>query len=400
MNKLFIKDESIIRKEYLPYGRQMIDEDDIAAVVEVLKGDYLTTGPKVDEFEQKIAEYVGAKYAVAVTNGTAALHIAMLTAGIKEGDEVIVSPLTFVASANCILYCGGTPVFVDVEPDTGNIDVSKIEEKITNKTKAIIGVDFAGHPVDIDKILEICNKHNLIFIEDSAHGLGSEYKGKKVGSMAHMTMFSFHPVKPITTGEGGVITTNSEECYKKLKLFRSHGITRDKDELLNKEEGQWYYEQQYLGFNYRIPDINCALGISQLKKIDKFIERRRKIVHIYNEAFKDIDWIIPPTEREYVKSGYHIYTIKIREEVLGLTRKEIFNTLQEYNIGVNVHYMPVYLQPYYKKIGYEQGLCINSEKIYEASITLPLHSSMTKADIEYVIKALLKLNLQNNLIYN
>lgn len=393
MTKLAIEEMNPVRKEYLAYGRQAIDEDDIEAVMEVLRGDYLTTGPKVDEFEKNIAQYVGAKYAVAVTNGTAALHIAMLTAGISEGDEVLVSPLTFVASANCILYCGGKPVFVDIEPDTGNIDVNKIEEKITDKTKAIIAVDFAGHPVDIDKILEICKKHNLIFVEDSAHGLGSEYKGKKVGAMADMTMFSFHPVKPITTGEGGVITTNSEEYYKKLKLFRSHGITREQDQLINKEEGLWYYEQQFLGFNYRMPDINCALGISQLKKLDSFINRRREIVKMYNEAFKDIQWIITPTEKEYAKSGHHIYTIKIREDILGLKRKDVFSFLQRNNIGVNVHYLPVYLQPYYINLGYKKGICVNSELFYENIITLPLYPTMENQDINYVIECLS--NLKN-----
>jgi len=385
LNKFDINCKSPIRETYLSYGKQNIDEDDIQEVIKVLKSDYLTTGPYVKIFEENIANYVGASYAVAFSNGTAALHGACFAAGIEEGDEVIVSPMTFAASSNAILYCGGIPIFCDIDMNTGNIDVSKIEEKITSKTKAIIPVDFAGHSVDMDEIIKIANKYNLIVIEDGAHALGGEYKNKKIGNGAHMTEFSFHPVKPITTGEGGIITTNDKELYNKLIRFRSHGITRDKNFLVNKNEGPWYYEQLELGFNYRLTDIGAALGVSQLKKLDKFIERRREIANIYNEAFKDIEEIEIPIEYDYAKSGYHIYVIKLKLEKLCKTRKEIFMELENNNIGVNVHYVPVYYHPYYKELGYDKGLCKVAEQFYERIITLPLHPSITNEEIKYII---------------
>ncbi|HCQ89622.1 MAG TPA: UDP-4-amino-4,6-dideoxy-N-acetyl-beta-L-altrosamine transaminase, partial [Clostridium sp.] len=370
MNKFDINCKSPIREIYLSYGKQNIDEDDIQEVIKVLKSDYLTTGPYVKIFEENIANYVGARYAVAFSNGTAALHGACFAAEIEEGDEVIVSPMTFAASSNAILYCGGIPIFCDIDMNTGNMDVSKIEEKITSKTKAIIPVDFAGHSVDMDEIMKIADKYNLIVIEDGAHALGGEYKNKKIGSGAHMTEFSFHPVKPITTGEGGIITTNDKELYNKLIRFRSHGITRDKNFLINKNEGPWYYEQLELGFNYRLTDVGAALGVSQLKKLDKFIKRRREIANIYNEAFKDIEEIEIPIEYDYAKSGYHIYVIKLKLEKLCKTRKEIFIELENNNIGVNVHYVPVYYHPYYKELGYDKGLCKVAEEFYERIITL------------------------------
>ena len=379
-----------IRDTYLAYGRQNIDEEDINAVINVLKGDYLTTGPMVSEFEKKIADYVGTKYAVALSNGTAALHAACYAAGINEGDEVIVAPITFAASANCVLYCGGTPVFVDIDPKTLNIDINKIEEKITDKTKAIIPVDFSGQSVDIDKIMEIAKKYNLTVIEDGAHSLGSEYKGKKVGTKAHMTEFSFHPVKPITTAEGGVIVTDDEELYNKLSLFRTHGITRDSN-LMSNNEGPWYYEQIDLGYNYRLTDLQCALGISQMNKIDSFINRRREIVKKYNEEFKNLKEIITPYEAEYSNSGWHIYVIRLKLDALTVGRKEIFEALQKENIGVNVHYMPVYLHPYYQKLGYKQGMCKEAEKAYESMITLPLFPSMEDKDVYDVINAVNKI---------
>ncbi|ARC85318.1 UDP-4-keto-6-deoxy-N-acetylglucosamine 4-aminotransferase [Clostridium argentinense CDC 2741] len=385
MNKFDINCKFPTRETYLSYGKQNIDEDDIQEVIKALKSDYLTTGPYVKIFEENIANYVGASYAVAFSNGTAALHGACFAAGIEEGDEVIVSPMTFAASSNAILYCGGIPIFCDIDMNTGNIDVSKIEEKITSKTKAIIPVDFAGHSVDMDEIIKIANKYNLIVIEDGAHALGSEYKNKKIGNGAHMTEFSFHPVKPITTGEGGIITTNDKELYNKLIRFRSHGITRDKSFLVNKNEGPWYYEQLELGFNYRLTDIGAALGVSQLKKLDKFIERRREIASIYNEAFKDIEEIETPIEYDYAKSGYHIYVIKLKLEKLCKTRKEIFMELQNNNIGANVHYIPVYYHPYYKELGYEKGLCKVAEKFYERIITLPLHPSMNNIQVQYIV---------------
>ncbi len=389
MDKLGIEGGKPVRQTYLSYGKQTIDDKDIQAVVDVLKSDYLTTGPYVKKFEQEVAKYVGAKYAVAVSNGTAGLHMACDACGIKEGDEVIVSAITFAASSNAVLYCGGKPVFVDVDPINYNIDISKIEEKITDRTKAIIPVDFTGQPVDMDEIKKIADKYNLYIIEDGAHSLGSEYKGEKVGSKADMVEFSFHPVKPITTAEGGVVTTNDENLYKKMIKFRSHGITRDTD-LLEEQHGPWYYEQQTLGYNYRLTDVQSALGISQLYKLDIYINRRRELAKIYNEELQNIEQIVTPFEPEYSNSGWHIYVIQIKPELLTVGRKQIFEALQCENIGVNVHYLPVYLHPYYKKIGYEKGICPNAEKLYENMITLPLYPSMTNEDAQDVIKAVKK----------
>lgn len=389
MNKLAINGGTPVRDTYLAYGKQKIDEDDINSVVKVLKGDYLTTGPIVSEFENSVAKYVGTKYAVAVSNGTAALHMACYAAGISEGDEVLVPAITFAASSNCVLYCGGKPVFIDIDPKSYNIDINKIKEKITNKTKAIIPVDFAGQSVDMDSILKIAEEYNLIVIEDAAHALGSEYKNEKVGSKAHMTEFSFHPVKPITTGEGGVVVTNSKELYEKMILFRSHGITRNSN-LMIENQGPWYYEQIDLGYNYRLTDIQSALGLSQIKKLDDFILKRREIVNKYNEAFKDLKEIVTPFENEYSKSGHHIYVLLLNLDKLKCGRKEIFEALQAENIGVNVHYLPVYLHPYYKKLGYKKGECPVAEDIYNRMITIPLFPSMSDKDIKDVIEAVKK----------
>lgn len=388
-NELAINGGKPVRDTYLAYGRQYIDEKDIGKVVEVLKGDYLTTGPNVSEFEKKVADYVGAKYAVAVSNGTAALHTACYAAGIKEEDEVLIPAITFAASSNCVLYCGGKPVFVDLDPKTYNIDINKIEEKITPKTKAIIPVDLTGQSVDIDKIMEIAKKYNLIVIEDAAHALGSEYKDKKVGTIADMTEFSFHPVKPVTTGEGGVIVTNSKEYYDKMTLFRSHGITRN-SELMIENHGPWYYEQIDLGYNYRITDLQCALGISQIDKLDSFVNRRREIVNIYNDAFKDFDEFEIPFEEKFSKSGWHIYIITLNLSKLSVGRKEIFEALQKENIGVNVHYLPVYMHPYYQKLGYKKGECQVAENLYNRMITIPLFPYMSDYDVESVINGVKK----------
>lgn len=389
MTELALYGGNPVRNEYLSYGRHWIDESDMEAVIEVLRGDYLTTGPYVKEFETKIADYVGAKYAVAVSNGTAGLHIACLAAGISEGDEVIVSSLTFAASANCVLYCGGTPVFADIDSRNYNVDPKEIGRLITPKTKAIVAVDFAGQAVDMDTIKEIADKHNLIVIEDAAHALGSEYKGEKVGPKPDMTMFSLHPVKPITTAEGGVMVTNDDDLYKKLMLFRSHGIEKN-PEYLYKTDGPWYHEQQVLGYNYRLTDVQSALGSSQMDKIDRFITRRRDIAKKYNESFKNIDEIITPFQEDYSNSGWHLYVIQIVPDLLSVRREEIFKALQAENIGVNVHYIPVYYHPYYQELGYEKGLCPNAELFYERAITLPLYPRMTDDDVEDVINAVKK----------
>ncbi|WP_394234924.1 UDP-4-amino-4,6-dideoxy-N-acetyl-beta-L-altrosamine transaminase [Niallia oryzisoli] len=373
-----------MRDTYLPYGRQWIDEDDIQAVVDVLKGAFLTTGPYISQFEQAVADYVGAKYAVAFSNGTAALHGACFAAGIREGDEVITTPMTFAASANCVLYQNGKVVFADIDSKTYNIDPNEIEKKITGKTKAIIPVDFTGQPVELEKILEIAKRHNLVVIEDAAHALGATYKGKRVGSISDLTMFSFHPVKHITSGEGGMITTNNKEYYEKLLQFRSHGITRDADKL-KEDYGPWYYEMQFLGYNYRMTDIQAALGNSQLKKIDYFIELRKKYVDKYNRAFQDMPEITIPFQPEDGESSWHLYIIQLNLEKLMVGRKEIFEALQKQNIGVNVHYIPVHLHPYYQELGYKIGSLPNAEKLYERIISLPLFPAMTEQDVEDVI---------------
>lgn len=377
-----------IRNELLPYAKQYIDNEDCLAVYNVLKSDFLTTGPKVKEFETIIANYVGVKYAVAFSNGTAALHGACYAAGIGEGDEVITTPITFAASANCVLYMGGTPIFVDIDKETFNIDVNEIEKKITNRTKAIIPVDYTGQVVDIDAIKDLIKGKNIVIIEDGAHSLGTKYKGTLVGGLADMTMFSFHPVKTITTGEGGIITTNNEEYYKRLIKFRSHGITRDIDQLENKDIGGWYYEQLDLGFNYRMTDIQAVLGISQTKKLGWFIKRRKEIVNRYNEAFKDLVGIILQKNPEYSDTVNHLYVLRLDLLKLKACRKEIFDALIAENIGVNVHYIPIYWHPYYQKLGYKKGLCPNAEELYHTLLTLPLFPAMTNEDVEDVINGL------------
>ena len=349
-----------VRGTFLPYAAQWIDEDDIAAVVDVLKSPYLTTGPKVREFEEEFAAYVGAKYAVAVANGTAALHAAAFAAEIRTGDEVITTPMTFAASANCVLYQGGTPVFADIDPQTYNIDPAEIKKKITAKTKAVIPVHYTGQPCDMEAINEIAKKHGLYVIEDAAHALGAEYKGRRVGGLSDMTIFSFHPVKHITTGEGGMITTNNPELYDRLAQFRTHGITRDRAKM-SRYEGPWYYEMQFLGYNYRLTEIQAALGITQLAKCSRFIELRRKIVEMYNEGFRDLKELVIPYVKPGVSSAWHLYVIQLRTQNLTAGREELFTALQKENIGVNVHYLPVYLHPYYQGLGYEKGLCPGAE---------------------------------------
>lgn len=380
-----------IRNKPLPYARQYVDEEDCLAVNEVLKSEFLTTGPKAREFEEAIAEYVGAKYAVAFSSGTAALHGACHVAGIKKGDEVITTPITFAASSNCVLYMGGTPVFADIDSETFNIDVDEIAKKITENTKAIIPVDFTGQAVDIDAINDLVKGTDIVVIQDSAHSLGTKYKGMPVGSLADMTEFSFHPVKTITTGEGGIITTNNEEYYKKLINFRTHCITRDIDQLENKDGGRWYYEQLDLGFNYRMTDFQAVLGISQLKKIDWFISRRKEIVEKYNEAFSNLDGVILQKNADFSDTSNHLYVIKLDLPKLKVDRRQIFDAFMAESIGVHVHYIPVYWHPYYQKLGYKKGLCPKAEELYNCMLTVPLFPAMADDDVNDVINGFYKI---------
>ena len=387
MERLAIEGGMPVRTASLPYGHQWIDAEDIAAVVEVLKSDWITQGSKIEEFERRVAEYCGAKYAVAVSSGTAALHAACTVAGISRGDEAITTPITFAATANTITYCGGKPVFADIRGDTLNIDPSEIRRKISPLTKVILPVDFAGHPADLGQIITIAQERGLSVIEDASHALGAEYKERKIGSFADMTILSFHPVKHITTGEGGMILTDNKESYDKLKVFRHHGIVKGNPD----KEESWYYEINNPGYNFRITDFQCALGISQLKKLDRFVERRREIATRYNEAFTGEEEIITPVEKDYVKAVYHIYVIMLRLEKLKVSRREIFEALRAENIGVNVLYIPVHLQPFYKgEFGYKKGDYPKAERYYERAIILPIFPKMSEEDVEDVVEALRK----------
>lgn len=385
----------------LPYGRQWIDEDDIAAVVEVLRSDFLTQGPIVAEFEQSLADYCGAKYAVAVNSGTSALHIAALAAGVGKGDIGITSPITFVASANCIAYCGGTPMFADVNPNTINIDVDELEKVCAkHNPKVIIPVDFSGQPADLPQIKQIAEKYGATVIEDAAHSLGASYTDDgieyKAASCAHtdMAILSFHPVKHITTGEGGAVLTNDFDLYEKLLELRSHGIAKFPERLI-RNEGAWWYEQQHLGFNYRITDVQCALGVSQMRKLDSFIERRCELVKIYEEVFAEskIEACLL-TESKGKKSAYHLLVAMISG---GLERrKRVFDYLRSNNIWTQVHYIPVHFQPWYQETyGYREGDFSNAENYYSGCFSLPMFPAMQNEDVERVAYTLKEALLEN-----
>lgn len=378
-------------ERFIPYGRQSICDEDVATVVNILKSDWLTQGPSIINFEKAVAEYCGAKFAVAVSNGTAALHLAALVAGFGPGDEVITSPITFVASANCIVYVGAKPVFADIDDQTYCIDPAEIEKKLTPKVKGVIPVHFSGQPCNMQAISKIAKDNSLIVIEDGAHAIGASYDENgeqyKVGSCAHsdMTIFSFHPVKHITTGEGGMITTNNEDLYQKLLLLRTHGITKD-PEKLTRADGPWYYEQQSLGFNYRITDFQCALGLSQLGKLDAFVSRRREIVQLYNSAFSACEKLIIPFGESKGNSSWHLYVLQVKF----LDRLVFYNALRKKGLGVNVHYIPVHLQPYFSETyGYCAGDFPMAEEYYSRTITLPLFPTMTDEEVQYVINAVL-----------
>jgi perosamine synthetase len=392
MTNLAINGGKPVREMMLPYGSQYIDDEDIQAVVNVLKSDWLTTGPKVDEFEEAFASFVGTEYAVAVSNGTAALHCAMHALEIQPGDEVIVTPMTFAASANCILYVGATPVFADVDPQTLLIDPEQVRAKITPKTRAIIAVDYAGQPCDYEALYEIADAHNLAVIDDACHAIGGSYRGQSVGSLADLNTFSLHPVKHMTTGEGGIITTDDANLARRMKVFRNHGITTDHRQRA--EVGGFFYEMVELGYNYRITDFQCALGISQLKKLPDFVEKRREIAAHYDAAFADIEYVQPLHVRDDVTHAYHLYMVQFDTDKLNMSRGEIFNALRAENIGVNVHYIPVHLHPYYRQnLGTRPGMCPVAEAAYEKIITLPVFPAMTEGDVGDVIAAIRKLNL-------
>lgn len=391
MEKLAINGGIPVRDTKIYYGKQWIDENDIYAVDEVLRSDYVTCGPKTQELERSLEQYTGARHAVAVSNGTAALHCACMAAGIGAGDEVITTPLTFAASANCALYCGAKPVFADVEEDTYNIDPKSIEDKITDKTKAVVAVDFTGQAVKHREIREICDRHHLIFIEDAAHAIATTYNGVQVGNLADITTFSFHPVKTITGGEGGAVLTNSDELYQKIQLVHTHGITHDP--VLMEEpvhEGPWYYEQIMLGYNYRITDIQAALIVSQMKKLDQFKARRKKIVKMYDEAFAQIPEIIVQKEIAESDTCRHLYIIRLDTEKLSCTRREFFDAMSAENVQCQIHYVPVYWFPYYQKLGYKKGLCPVAEEVYKGIMSIPLYPKMTDQDVSDVIHAVTK----------
>ncbi len=376
----------------ISYGRQYIDESDIEEVVKVLHSDYLTQGPKVREFEKNLAEIVGAKYAVSFSNGTAALHGAYFAGGLGPKDEIVTTPNTFAATSNAALYLGARPIFSDIDMKTGNIDPDEIEEKITQRTKFIVPVHYSGHPVVLETIYKIAKKHNLMVIEDACHALGAKYKGDPIGSCKYsdMTVFSFHPVKSITTGEGGAVTTNSKELYNRLILFRQHGITKNREDFSRTPDGPWYHEMRLLGYNYRLTDIQAALGISQLRKLDKFIKRRREIVSLYKDLLKDNPYFELPPEEEYAFSSWHLYPVKLKEPYIPYKR-DIFEELRKKSIFLQVHYIPVYMHPYYQDLGYKKGISPISEDFYKREISFPIYYSLEDNELRYFVDTILEI---------
>lgn len=390
MEELAVFGGTPVREKPIYYGRQCIEQDDIDAVTEALKSDLITCGPRVKALEQELCRVTGAKYAVVVANGTAALHLAALSAGFQAGDEVIVSSITFAASANCILYCGAKPVFADIRPDTYNIDPDSVEKLITPRTKGIVAVDFTGQSVEHDVLQAICKKHGLLLIEDAAHAIGTKYKGKPIGSIADMTCFSFHPVKTVTAGEGGAITTNDEGLYHRLMRVRTHGITRNQEEMVHPTDALWYNEQVELGYNYRMTDFQAALLLNQLHKLPQFSARRKEIVKMYDRAFAEMPEIFVQREIPESDTTRHLYILRLNLDRLRCDRRQFFDALYAENTCPQVHYLPVYWHSYYEKLGYQKGLCPHAEKYYEEVMSIPLYYSLTDEDVEDVIRAVKK----------
>ena len=389
MADLAIEGGRPVRKTILPYGRQNVDEEDIRAVVAVLRSDWLTTGPKVQEFEEAFAAAVGARHAVTVSNGTAALHAAMYALGIGPGDEVIVPAMTFAATANCVLYQGGTPVFADVDGEALLVDPAQVERRITPRTKAIISVDYAGQSCNYDQLRTLANRRGIKLVADACHALGGAYKGRLVGSLADMSTFSFHPVKHITTGEGGVITTDDPTLAQRMRIFRNHGITSDHRQ--REAVGGWFYEMADLGYNYRLTDLQCALGLGQLRKLASFVARRQVIARRYDTAFAELKVAHPLAVRPDAAHAYHLYVLALDLDRLRVKRDAVFAALRAEGIGVNVHYIPVHLHPFYqKRFGTGLGQCPVAEAAYERIISLPIFPAMTEGDVEDVIAAVRK----------
>lgn len=387
--QLAIHGGSPVRATFLPYGRQSLTERDIQAVVETLRSDWLTTGPKVGEFEEAFAAWVGARHAVSFTSGTAALHAAAFAAGLAPGDEAITTPLTFAATANCVLYQGATPVFADVCRDTLNLDPERVQAHATPRTKAILPVDYAGHPADLEAILQLADRNGWVVIEDACHALGAEYRGRRCGTIAPLTVFSFHPVKHLTTGEGGMVTTDDAAYAETLRRFRNHGITSEARQRQN--AGQWEYEMVLLGFNYRLTDIGCALGLEQVKRLDANLARRREIAARYSAEFRQLRELICPAVRAEANPAWHLYPIRFELGRMSAGRAEIFRALRAENIGVNVHYIPVHYHPYYRqRFGYKGGEFPVAEAAYEALISLPMFHGMKDEDVEDVVAAVKK----------
>ena len=390
MEQLAIYGGKPVREKPIYYGRQCIEQDDVDEVAATLLSDYITCGPKAVQLEKMLCEITGAKYAVVVSNGTAALHLAALAAGFGEGDEVIVSAITFAASANCVRYCGAAPVFADINPRTYNVDPESVRSLITPKTKGIVAVDFTGQAVELDELRMLCREHNLVLIEDAAHAIGTKYKGQPIGSISDMTCFSFHPVKTITSGEGGAVTTNDEQLYRRLLRLRTHGITRNQEEMVHPTDAKWYNEQVELGYNYRLTDFQAALLVSQLRKLSRFSARRREIVEKYNQVFADMPEIIVQEEIPESDTTRHLYIIRLNLELLTCNRREFFDALYAENVCPQVHYMPVYYHSYYEKLGYQRGLCPEAEKFYEEVMSIPLYYSLTGEEVEDVVRAVKK----------